>query len=201
MLSQTRTVGRTPVLAWRQFAILLAGRLVFHTAFRVVYPLLPLLAAGLGVDLRMASLLVTVQVSASLLSPLGGLITDRYSERTTLLAGLCLFTLGAVSCALARGFGPFLTGYGLIGLGAALYLPAVQTYASNRSDYSQRGRVLGILELAWALSALMGVVALSRLAALGVALTVATPGLPTEGGGGQRARPAGSPAGNGAASG
>jgi predicted MFS family arabinose efflux permease len=194
MLSQTRTAGRTATLAWRQLAILLAGRLVFHSAFRVVYPLLPLLAAGLGVDLRTASLLVTVQVSTSLLSPLGGLITDRYGERATLLTGLCLFTLGAVGCALARGFGPFLAGYGLIGLGTALYMPAVQTYASNRSDYSQRGRVLGILELAWALSALIGVVALSRLvqaaggwtpafwtlAALGAALTIITPRLPAE---------------------
>jgi predicted MFS family arabinose efflux permease len=196
MLSQTQTAGRTPALGWGQLVILLAGRLVFHTAFRVVYPLLPLLAAGLGVDLRTASLLVTVQVSASLLSPLGGLITDRYGERATLLAGLCLFTLGAAGCAMARSFGPFLAGYGLIGMGAALYMPAVQTYASNRSDYSQRGRVLGILELAWALSALIGVVALSRLveaggggapafwtlAALGAALTAVTPRLPMEGG-------------------
>jgi predicted MFS family arabinose efflux permease len=184
MLSQTQTAGRTPALGWGQLVILLAGRLVFHTAFRVVYPLLPLLAAGLGVDLRTASLLVTVQVSASLLSPLGGLITDRYGERATLLAGLCLFTLGAAGCAMARSFGPFLAGYGLIGMGAALYMPAVQTYASNRSDYSQRGRVLGILELAWALSALIGVVALSRLveAGGGGALTAVTPRLPMEGG-------------------
>jgi predicted MFS family arabinose efflux permease len=196
MLAQPQPAGHTPALAWRQLAILLAGRLVFHTAFRVVYPLLPLLALGLGVNLRTASLLVTVQVSASLLSPLGGLITDRYGERATLLAGLCLFTLGAVGCALASSFGLFLVGYGLIGLGTALYMPAVQTYASNRSDYSQRGRVLGILELAWALSALIGVVALSRLveagggwapafwtlAALGAALTAVTPRLSMEGG-------------------
>jgi predicted MFS family arabinose efflux permease len=196
MFSQTRTAGRPTALAWRQLAILLMGRLVFHTAFRVVYPLLPLLALGLGVSLRTASLLVTVQVSASLLSPLGGLITDRYGEHAPLLAGLGLFTLGAVGCALARSFGPFLAGYGLIGLGTALYMPAVQTYASNRSDYSQRGRVLGILELAWALSALIGVVTLSRLveagggwapafwtlAALGATVTAVTSRLPIEGG-------------------
>jgi predicted MFS family arabinose efflux permease len=131
----------------------------------VVYPLLPLLALGLGVALQTASLLVTVQVAASLLSPLGGVITDRYGERATLLVGLVFFTAGAAGCALATAFWPFLMGYGLIGLGTALYMPAVQTYASNRSAYSQRGRVLGILELTWAASALVGVVGLARLAA------------------------------------
>lgn len=192
MVSQTQTAARAADLGWRQLGILLAGRLIFNSAFRMVYPLLPLLAVGLGVDLRTASLLVTVQVTASLLSPLGGTITDRLGERATLLAGLVAFTLGAVGCALAAGFWPFMAGYALIGLGTALYMPAVQTYASNRSDYSQRGRVLGILELTWAVSALVGVVGLARLveaaggwapafwtlAALGAAVTALTARLP-----------------------
>ncbi|HMQ31829.1 MAG TPA: MFS transporter [Chloroflexaceae bacterium] len=161
MLSQMAAPGAG--LGWQQLGTLLAGRLVFNTAFRVVYPLLPLLAAGLGVELGVASLLVTAQVAASLLSPLGGAITDRFGERATLLAGLALFTLGAAGCALAPSFWPFLAGYGLIGLGTALYMPAVQTYASNRSDYSRRGRVLGLLELSWAASAFVGVVGLVRL--------------------------------------
>lgn len=150
-------------LGWRQLSILLAGRLAFNTAFRMVYPLLPFLALGLGVTLQTASLLVTVQVAALLLSPLGGTITDRFGERATLLAGLACFTLGAAGCALATSFWPFLAGYGLIGLGTALFMPAVQTYASNRSPYSRRGRVLGILELSWAVSALVGVVGMAQL--------------------------------------
>jgi predicted MFS family arabinose efflux permease len=193
MVSQTKAAPAA-TLGWRQLATLLAGRLVFNTAFRAVYPLLPLLAAGLGVDLRTASLLVTVQVAASLLSPLGGAITDRFGERATLLAGLGFFALGAAGCALAQSFGPFLAGYGLIGLGTALYMPAVQTYASNRSAYGERGRVLGILELSWAVSALVGVVGLAQLveagggwapafwalAALGATMAALTARLPAE---------------------
>lgn len=193
MLAQGAT--QEAELGWRELAVLLAGRLVFNTAFRMVYPLLPFLAAGLAIDLQTASLLVTVQVAASLLSPLGGTISDRFGERATLLAGLASFTLGAVGCALATSFGPFLVGYGLIGLGTALYMPAVQTYASNRSPYSRRGRILGILELTWAFSALVGVVGLAQLveargtwgpafwalAATGAAVTVITGLLLAEG--------------------
>ena len=67
-------------LTGRQLAVLFAGRLAINTAFRLVYPLLAFLAAGLAVDLRVASLLITVQVAATLLSPLGGRLADIYGD-------------------------------------------------------------------------------------------------------------------------
>jgi predicted MFS family arabinose efflux permease len=143
--------------------ILLAGRLVLNTAYRIIYPLLALLANGLQVDLSTASLLVTAQVGATLVSPLGGRLSDRYGEHTTMLGGLLLFCLGAAACALAGSFAAFMIGYGLLGFGTALYHPSSQAYASARTHYSRRGQVLGILELSWALAALLGVTALSRL--------------------------------------
>jgi predicted MFS family arabinose efflux permease len=178
-------------------AALLCGRFVINTAFRIVYPLLALLAANLAVDLRTASLLITLQVGVTLLSPLGGRLADMRGDRFAMLAGLGVVCLGALVCALASGFGMFLFGYGLIGFGATLYMPAVQMYASARSAYAERGRVLGLLETSWALAALIGVTSLTLLVeaqgalsgaywvlcALGVAafaitaaLTMATPG-------------------------
>jgi predicted MFS family arabinose efflux permease len=150
-------------LTWRQLFILLIGRLALNTAFRVVYPLLAFLATGLRVDLATASLLITAQVAATLISPLGGSLADTYGERTTMLGGLMLFCAGAVVCAIAHDFVPFMLGYGLIGLATALYHPSAQAYASARTPYSQRGRVLGILELSWAFAALAGVTSLSWL--------------------------------------
>jgi predicted MFS family arabinose efflux permease len=150
-------------LTWWQLSVLLAGRLVANTAFRVVYPLLAALAAGFGVPLATASLLVTVQVAATLLSPLGGTLSDARGERFTMGAGLALLCAGALVCALAGSFAPFLLGYALIGLGTSLFNPAVQAYASARTPYSRRGRVLGLLELSWALAALVGVTGLAVL--------------------------------------
>ncbi|MBX0327622.1 MFS transporter [Oscillochloris sp. ZM17-4] len=149
-----------------QLLILLFGRLAFNTGFRIIYPLLPVLAAGLGVSLGVASLLVTVQVAATMLSPLGGALSDARGERLTMTVGLVGFCAGALVCALTVSFPLFLVGYVLIGVGTALYMPAVQAYASARSDYGQRGRVLGTLELSWALAALVGVAGLTQLIAL-----------------------------------
>ncbi len=156
--SQVRTA-----LTWYQIVPMVIGRLTYSTAFRMLYPLLTFLAAGLDVDLRRASLLVTMQVGAALISPLGGLLADRRGERTTMLLGSSIFCVGALVCALARSFTPFLLGYGLIGISTALYQPAMQAYASAHTDYARRGRVLSLLELAWAGSALIGVTTMTRL--------------------------------------
>lgn len=153
----------TAALTWRHIVILLLGRFALNTAFRIVYPLLPFLASGLAVDLRVASLLVTVQVAATMLSPLGGTLSDARGEHVTMTCGLLLFCVGALVCALAQGFGLFLFGYAIIGLATAFYHPSAQAYASARTPYAQRGQVLGALELGWALAALLGVTALSRL--------------------------------------
>jgi predicted MFS family arabinose efflux permease len=151
-------------LTWRQLLILLVGRFVLNTTFRIAYPLLAFLAAGFAVNLTTASLLVTVQVGATLASPLGGTLADSRGERATMGWGLGLFCAGALQCALAAGFWPFLLGYALIGLGTALYQPSAQAYASARTPYERRGRVLGFLELSWALAALLGVTVLAQLA-------------------------------------
>lgn len=148
----------------RHILILLAGRMALNTAFRMIYPLLAFLAAGLEVDLRTASLLVTIQVGASISSPLGGALADWRGERTTMVWGLFLFILGALVCALAQSFVPFLVGYGIIGLSIAIYHPSGQAYASARTEYSRRGRILGLMELSWAFAALFGVVLLTQLA-------------------------------------
>jgi predicted MFS family arabinose efflux permease len=150
-------------LTWQQLLILLAGRLALNTAFRVVYPLLTFLARGFEVDQTTISLLVTVQVAATLISPLGGRMADAYGERTTMLSGLLLFCAGAGLCAATGAFAPFVLGYALIGFGTALYHPSAQAYASARTPYARRGQVLGALELSWALAALVGVTSLSWL--------------------------------------
>ena len=150
-------------LTWPQLLILLVGRLALNTAFRIVYPLLAFLATGLHVDLTTASLLITAQVAASLISPLGGSLADAYGERMTMIAGLILFCIGTAVCAMAEGFALFMGGYGVIGLATALYAPSTQAYTSARTPYAQRGRVLGFLELSWAFAALIGVTSLSWL--------------------------------------
>lgn len=150
-------------ITWPQLVVLLIGRWLINTTFRVVYPLLPFLAATFVVDLQTVSLLVTLQVAATLASPLGGIVADRWGERSAMVWGLSAFCLGTLICCLSSAFWVFLLGYIFVGIATALYSPSTQAYASARSAYSERGRVLGFLELSWALAALVGVSSLTQI--------------------------------------
>ncbi|OAN46190.1 MFS transporter [Chloroflexus islandicus] len=153
----TLTAQYARELTWPQLLTLVWGRWLVSLAFRMVYPLLGFLAAGFAVDLTTASLLITVQVAASLLSPLGGMLSDSIGDRATMIWGGVIFTIGAALCAMSAAFIPFLLGYAVIGLAIAVGMPALQSYVSARSRYERRARMLGVLELSWALSALLGV--------------------------------------------
>ena len=160
------TLGSFPTLTNGQLASVTLGRLALNVAYRIVYPLQPFLALHLQVDLRTVSALVTVQVLASIASPLGGTLADTRGERATMTGGLSLFCAGALLCALSTSFGGFLAGYALIGLAVALYQPAAQSYLSKRTSYERRGWALGVFETSWAAAALLGVAPLMYLVQL-----------------------------------
>ncbi len=159
-------LGSLPILTNGQLASVTLGRLALNVAYRIIYPLQPFLAMHLQVDLRTVSALVTVQVLASIVSPLGGTLADTRGERATMTGGLSLFCLGAALCALSSSFGGFLAGYALIGLAVALYQPAAMSYLSKRTSYERRGWALGVFETSWAAAALLGVAPLMYLVQL-----------------------------------
>ncbi len=160
------TLSSLSTLTNGQLASVTLGRLALNVAYRIIYPLQPFLAQHLHVDLRTVSALVTVQVLASIASPLGGTLADTRGERATMTGGLSLFCVGAALCALATGFGGFLAGYALIGLAVALYQPAAQSYLSKRTSYERRGWALGVFETSWAAAALLGIAPLMYLVQL-----------------------------------
>lgn len=140
-----------------QLALVTGVRLAITVAFRIIYPLQPFLADQLRVDLQTVSALVTIQLLASLASPIGGTLADARGERSMMSAGLGIFCLGALACALSASLTGYLLGYALIGLGMACFLPAATSYLSARTPYSRRGWALGIFETSWAGAALLGV--------------------------------------------
>ena len=152
-----------PTLRTVDLIVVTAGRLAATTAFRIVYPLLPFLSQRFNISLQQGATLIAIQTAASLASPIGGMVSDRFGERKAMLIALALFITGALSCSLASSFMMFFVGYLLIGLATALYQPSGHAYLSARSPYAQRARVLGIFEMAWAVSAIIGVAPLMYL--------------------------------------
>ncbi|UCF93671.1 MAG: MFS transporter [Desulfobacterales bacterium] len=132
-------------------------RLVLSTARRFAYPFAPVLSRGLGVPLTAGTALIAANQATAVVGLFFGPVSDRFGYRVMMLAGLGMLSAGM----LAAGFFPFyvvvLVGLFLGGLGKSVFDPALQAYVSERVPYHRRGLVIGLLEVSWAGSALLGI--------------------------------------------
>jgi predicted MFS family arabinose efflux permease len=133
------------------------ARTLLNIVQRMVYPFLPVLARGLGVETRTIELVVATRSGFGMLSPVISTSADRFGRRWAMLVAMMLFLAGVLTIFLV----PTLFGFGLgliIALfGKILFDPSMQAYISDRIPYAQRGRLLAITELGWSLSFIIGV--------------------------------------------
>lgn len=141
----------------RTLAAIFLTRIALNYQFRFVYPFLPAIGRGLGVELPTVGLLLTVRAMVGATAPLYGLLADRLGRRRLMFAGLFALVIGATMTALTSSLAGALIAFGVLGLAKASYDPAALAYVGDAVPYERRGRVLGLLELPWALSWLIGV--------------------------------------------
>ncbi len=147
---------QTPSLR-RALIVSILGRLAHDVAARVIYPFTPEIAAGLKVTEGQLGTLLSLRYGVSLGGPLFGAWADRVGHRRAMTIGLLLVSIGMGLIGLSEGLiGPGL-GFIISGVGSAIYIPALIAYMSDRTPYARRGRILGTIELTWALSGMIGV--------------------------------------------
>lgn len=150
-------VSATPARLRVQLAIFSVSRTVLNTGQRMVYPFLPSIARGLGVELGTVALVVTARSGLGILSPLAGSLADTRGRKQAMLAGLFLFALGMLLIGLRPIFAFFLIGLLLGGASKLFFDPAVQAYLGDRVQYARRGQAIAITELGWSAAFLVGV--------------------------------------------
>lgn len=150
-VAEDRSISRVTL------AVMMLGRLVINMQFRIVYPFLPAICRGLGVSLQTGSLLITARSLVGISSPIYGVLADCYGRRSMMLMGLSMLVAGAGLVAIAPSFGLVLVAFTILGFCRASYEPASQAYVSDRVPYARRGRIMGLLELPWSGSWLIGV--------------------------------------------
>ena len=139
----------------RAIAYLTGTRFVVNSAVRFVYPFLPAIARGLGIDLTQAGLLLSARWVSGLATPAlvrasGG------GNRRLVVIGLSLFTLGMTVTAASGVFSGALVGFAAVGLAAPTFALAAQSYVSDRVPYHRRARALAVMEITWSLALLLG---------------------------------------------
>jgi MFS transporter, DHA1 family, inner membrane transport protein len=140
-----------------QVTIFVLIRLVYNTTFRMIYPFLSYFAKGMGVDLRTISYAVTARSLMGLISPFFASVADSRGRKTGILLGTVIYT-GAMGLIVAwPTYTAFFIGLSLASIGYLIFVPSLQAYLGDQVPYEKRGRVLGITEFAWSLSAILGV--------------------------------------------
>ena len=140
-----------------QIILLTLCRLLLFTAQRFAYPFSMVLSRGLGVPLQSITFLISLNSATSLLGPVIGLISDRHGYRRMILAALVMLMIGMLLGGIFAYFPLMFLTFFLTGLGKSAMDPAIQAYVSDRVPYHRRGMFIGLLEVSYAGSALIGI--------------------------------------------
>ena len=140
-----------------QVPAFIATRGVINTMIRMVYPFLPIFGRGLGVDLRTLSLGITIRSASGIIGPILASIGDTRGRKTGMLFGVGLFTVGAGIVALWPSYPIFVISLVFGVMANFVFTPSMQAFLGDRVPYKRRGLVLGLTELGWSLSFIVGV--------------------------------------------
>lgn len=146
-----------------ELAFFIAVRTVLNTAYRMVYPFLPVFARALGVDLRTMSLALAARATAGAAGPLLAPLSDRRGRRFGMMLGLGLFVLGVAAPLAGPALPFFVAALVLATVGKYTFDPAMQARIGDRIPYGRRGLPLAAAELGWSLAFILGVPAAGYL--------------------------------------
>ena len=146
---------RRPLRSW--LPVILFARTTLNCSHRIVYPFLPSIARGLDISLAAAGGLVTLRMVAGLAAPFLGPLADRRSRRSVMELALLVFSMAGLLLAGIGTLPAAIVAFVLLGLAKILYDPATHAYVGDTVPYAERARVIGLVELAWSGSWLIGV--------------------------------------------
>jgi predicted MFS family arabinose efflux permease len=146
-----------------QIAYFTLVRTVMNSGYRMVYPLLPLFASGMGVELSVFAAAFSVRSFLGVIAPFLAAFADTRGRKTGMLLGVGLFTMGCAIVATWPGFFTFVIASTLILIGNGVFIPSMQAYLGDHVPFEKRGAVMSITELSWALGFIVGVPVLGSL--------------------------------------
>ena len=139
-------VGASHPQRWRILAVLVLGLLVTaidHTIINVALPPLAVDVNASAAQLQWVVDAYTLTFAGLLL--IAGAMSDRYGRRTALNAGLIVFAVGSGLAATAASASAVTSGRAVMGVGAALIMPATLSILVNVfGNPRERARAIGI---------------------------------------------------------
>ncbi|SHI67498.1 Predicted arabinose efflux permease, MFS family [Desulfatibacillum alkenivorans DSM 16219] len=140
-----------------RFALATYCRFLLNVSRRFAYPFAPVLARGLGVPLTAISSILALNQFTTLSGVVIGPATDRIGYKPMMLTAMGMLSLVLLAGGLVPQYGMVMAALLLVGLGKSIFDPALQAYVGKHIPFEKRGMVVGLLEVAWAASMLIGI--------------------------------------------
>ena len=132
-----------PSLRWTLAAAILGSSMAFLDG-TVVNVALPAIQSELDATASQAQWVIeSYALFLAALLLVGGALGDRYGRRRMFMAGVALFTVAALGCALAANAGQLIAARAVQGVGAALLVPGSLALISATFPPEQRGQAIG----------------------------------------------------------
>ncbi len=147
---------KTSQLVFR-ILIITFSRLLLNTSKRFIYTFAPALSRFLGVPITSITSLIAIGQGASVLGVFLAPLGDRFGYKLLMLSGLICLTTGMFAAGILPLYITLVFTVSIAGLGKVLFDPAIQAYVGLRVPFHRRGLVIGVLELAWAGSSVVGI--------------------------------------------
>ena len=133
------------------------SRLIINTTRRFPYTFAPVLSRGMGVPLTAVTGLIGLSQITAFMGIFFGPLADRFGYRTMMIGGLGMLILGMFAGGLLPFYGVIFCSIFLSGLAKSVFDPSLQAYIGQRTPFERRGRIVGIMEVCWAGSTLVGI--------------------------------------------
>ncbi len=150
-------MAQTPRQFYGFIGITTFTKLLMNITRRMIYPFAPEFARGLGVDLSAITSVIAMNQATAVLGPVGASFADKYGYKLLMLFALGLLTIGTFAAGFIPLYSVLVVCLFLAGLTKSIFDPSLQAFIGEFVPFEQRGKVIGITELAWAGSTLMGI--------------------------------------------
>jgi predicted MFS family arabinose efflux permease len=147
----------TPAQLGIRIIVITLSRLLLNTAKRFIYTFAPALSRFLGVPLTAVTSLIAINQGTSVLGVVLAPLGDRFGYKLMMLAGLAFLAAGMFAAGIVPLYATLVITVVIAGLGKTMFDPAIQAYVGVRVPFQRRGLVIGILELSWAGSTVVGI--------------------------------------------
>ncbi len=151
------TSEKPAFMLFLKLSVITLCRLVLNTSRRFAYPFAPVLSRGMGVPLTAVTSLIAANQITGIIGIFIGPLADRLGYRLMMLVGLGMVVVGMFAAGLFPFYGVVLTALFVAGIGKITFDPAIQAYVGERVPFHRRGMVVGVLEMSWAGTTLVGI--------------------------------------------